>query len=56
MLNCKKHILFEPENLVPFLVAFGHSVTNVSCSFKIPIRYKRKKEAIVKGISGILRY
>ena len=57
MLNCKQHILLEPENLVSFLVVFGHSVTKVSCSFKILIRYKRKKKAIEKGVSsGILRY
>ena len=50
MLNCKQHILLKTENLVTFLVAFGHSVTKVSCSFKILIKYNRKKEAIEKGI------
>ena len=49
MLNCKQHILLEQEDLVSLLVAFGHSVTKVSCSFKILIKYNRKKEAIEKG-------
>ena len=49
MLNCKQHILLEPESLVSFLVVFGHSVTKVSCSFKILIRYKRKKRLLRKG-------
>ena len=49
MLNCKQHILLEPENLVSFLVVFGHSVTEVSCSFKILITYRRKKELLRKG-------
>ena len=51
ILNCKQHILLEPENLVSFLVVFGHSVAKVSCSFKILITNKRKKEAIEKGFS-----
>ena len=51
MLNSKQHILLEPENLVSFLVVFGHSVTKVSCSFTILITYKRKQEAIEKGLS-----
>ena len=51
MLNCKQHILLEPENLVSCLVVLGHSVTNVSCSFKILIIYTRKREAIEKGFS-----
>ena len=51
MLNCKQHILLEPKNLVSCLVVFGHSETKVSCSFKILITYKRKKEATEKGFS-----
>ena len=43
--------MLELENLVSFLVVFGHSVAKVSCSFKILIAYKRKKEAIEKGLS-----
>ena len=48
-LNCKQHILLEPENLVSFLVVFGHSVSKGSCRFKILIRFKGKPEAIEKG-------
>ena len=50
MLNCKQHILLEPENLLSFLVVFGHSVTKVSCKFKILIRFERKIEAIEKRL------
>ena len=49
MLNCKQYILLEPEYLVPFLAVFGYRVAKVSCSFKILMRYERKKEAIKKG-------
>ena len=51
MLNCKQHILLEPGNVVSCLVLLGHSVTNVSCSVKIFIIYRRKKEAIEIGFS-----